>query len=87
MSWDADFAGLPPIELPDGRKLETLAYCRQYIHDLPAREQIQGAVATLPQAEHGFPYRLIARVALSRTLHGFSGVGSCRKGDPSRQLD
>ena len=28
MSWDADFAGLPPIELPDGRKLETLADCR-----------------------------------------------------------
>ena len=28
VSWDADFAGLPPIELPDGRKLETLADCR-----------------------------------------------------------
>ena len=27
MNWDADFAGLPPIELPDGRKLETLADC------------------------------------------------------------
>jgi hypothetical protein len=27
MDWDADFAGLPPIELPDGRKLETLAEC------------------------------------------------------------
>ena len=25
VNWDADFAGLPPIELPDGRKLETLS--------------------------------------------------------------
>jgi len=25
VNWDADFAGSPPIELPDGRKLETLA--------------------------------------------------------------
>ena len=23
MNWDADFAGLPPIKLPDGRELET----------------------------------------------------------------
>jgi hypothetical protein len=23
--WSADFAGLPPIELPDGRRLKTLA--------------------------------------------------------------
>ena len=23
MRWNADFAGLPPIELPDGRKLGT----------------------------------------------------------------
>ena len=28
MNWNADFAGLPPIELPDGRKLETLADLR-----------------------------------------------------------
>jgi hypothetical protein len=28
MFWDDDFAGLPPIELPDGRKLETLADLR-----------------------------------------------------------
>jgi len=25
MNWDTDFAGLPSIELRDGRKLETLA--------------------------------------------------------------
>ena len=31
MNWDADFAGLPPIELPDGRKLETFAECAAYI--------------------------------------------------------
>jgi hypothetical protein len=30
MNWDADFAGLPPIKLPDGRKLETLADLRAY---------------------------------------------------------
>jgi hypothetical protein len=29
MSWDVDFAGLP-LELPDGRKLETLADCRAW---------------------------------------------------------
>ena len=39
MSWDADFAGLPPIELPDGRKLETLAECAAYILELPKRQQ------------------------------------------------
>jgi hypothetical protein len=27
VNWDADFDGLPPITLPDGRKLETLAEC------------------------------------------------------------
>jgi hypothetical protein len=25
LNWDADFAGLPPIDLPDSRRLETLA--------------------------------------------------------------
>ena len=39
MDWDADFAGLPPIELPDGRKLETLADLRGYILALPKRER------------------------------------------------
>ena len=29
----------------------------------------------LKAAEHGGPYRFIARVAFSRTLHGMSGVG------------
>lgn len=25
MNWDADFAGLPPVTLPYGRRLETLS--------------------------------------------------------------
>lgn len=39
MSWSAAFTDLPPIDLPDGRKLKTLADCRAYILALPAREQ------------------------------------------------
>ena len=39
MNWDADFDGLPPIKLPDGRKLETLAECAAYILELPKRQQ------------------------------------------------
>jgi hypothetical protein len=31
MNWDADFAGLPPVTLPEGRELATLADCRTYI--------------------------------------------------------
>jgi hypothetical protein len=38
MDWDADFAGLPPIELPDGRKLETLGECVAYILELPEKQ-------------------------------------------------
>ena len=41
MEWDADFAGLPPIELPDGRKLETLADLRGYILALPKPERLR----------------------------------------------
>jgi hypothetical protein len=49
VSWDADFAGLPPIELPDGRKLETLADFRGYILALPKQEPLawNDAVAVL----------------------------------------
>ena len=39
VNWDADFAGLPPIELPDGRKLETLGECAAYILELPKKQQ------------------------------------------------
>ena len=77
MFWDTDFAGLPPIELPDGRKLETLADLRGYILALPKQERLRwsDAVAVLLKAaEHGGPYCFIARVAFSRTLHGLSGV-------------
>ena len=56
MNWDADFAGLPPIELPDGRKLETLADLRGYILALPKRERLRwndAVAALLKAAEHG----------------------------------
>jgi hypothetical protein len=39
MNWDTDFAGPPPIELPEGRKLETLAECAAYILELPKLQQ------------------------------------------------
>ena len=86
MNWNADFAGLPPIKLSDGRKLETLADCRAYVLALPAREQErwQGAVEALLQAaEHGGPFCFIARVAFSRALHGLSGVGPIPKAPDS----
>jgi hypothetical protein len=38
MNWSAAFTDLPPIALPDGRKLKTLADCRAYILALPERE-------------------------------------------------
>jgi hypothetical protein len=78
MNWDADFAGLPPIELPDGQKLETLADCRAYILALPAKEHARwaGVVAELLKAaEHGGPFCFTARLVFSRQLHGVTGVG------------
>jgi hypothetical protein len=39
VNWDADFAGLPPIELPDRRILETLGECAAYILELPKTQQ------------------------------------------------
>ena len=48
MSWDAAFTDLPPISLPDGRKLETLADCCAYILALPEREQKQRHWETSP---------------------------------------
>jgi hypothetical protein len=38
MNWSAEFDH-PPISLPDGRKLKTLADCRDYVLALPKREQ------------------------------------------------
>ena len=80
MNWDADFAGLPPIELPGGRKLETLADLRGYSLALAKQERLgwnDAVAALLKPAEHGGPF--IARVAFSRTLHGMSGVGPIPK--------
>jgi hypothetical protein len=59
-------------------RLETFADIRSYILALPEREQARcvGAVAELLKAaEHGGPFRFIARVAFARTLYGVSGVG------------
>lgn len=78
MNWSAVFAGLPPIELPNGGKLKTLADLRCYILKLPEREQPrwESVVAVLLQAaQHGGPFCFVARVAFSRTLHGVEGVG------------
>jgi hypothetical protein len=79
MDWDADFAGLPPIELPVGRKLETLAECAAYILELPKRQQEEArwqhvTAQLLKAAEHGGGWRFIARVAFARALHGVSGA-------------
>jgi len=79
MNWDADFAGLPPIELPDGRRLETLGECAAFILELPRRDQEspqwqQVTAELLKAATHGSVFRFIARVAFGRALHGVSGV-------------
>lgn len=73
MNWDADFAGLPPIELADGSKLRTLSECRAYMLKLADREQRRiewrGAAAALRQAaKHGGPFLALARAAFSKAL-------------------
>jgi hypothetical protein len=78
MNWNADFAGLPPINLPDGRRLETLACLRQYILELPEADQPRWEIAAaqlLQAAEFGGPFRFIACVSFARALHGVEGVG------------
>jgi hypothetical protein len=80
VNWDADFAGLPPIELADGRRLKTLGECAAYVLELPKREQDspQWQLVTaelMKAAEHGSVFRFTARLCFSRTLHGISGVG------------
>jgi len=75
MNWDAAFTDLPPITLADSRKLQTLADCRAHMLALPEHEQAeprwQAATATLLRAaEHGSPFPMIARIAVSRALHG-----------------
>jgi hypothetical protein len=79
MSWDADFGGLPPIELPDGGELATLADCRAYVLELPKLEQQaqqwqHATEALLKAAKHGGPFLMIARIAVSRALQGARGV-------------
>jgi len=79
-NWNADFAGLPPIDLPDGRKLETLAHCAAYIFALPEEQQQepqwQRATALLLRAaEEGGGWSFLARVSFANALHGISGTG------------
>lgn len=71
----------------DGRVLATLADARAYLLALPQREQAQdrlqaAATELLKAAEHGGPFLFIARVAMSRAVHGVSGVGPM----PSRRV-
>ena len=80
MNRDADFAGLPPIELPDGRKLETLAECASYVLELPKKQQqepqwqrVTALLLRAAEEDSGWPF--LARVSLSNALHGVSGVG------------
>jgi hypothetical protein len=73
VNWDQDFAGLPPIKLPDGRKLETLRDLRTYILALPKREQLrwnEAVAALLKAAERGGGWPFFARLAFSRILYG-----------------
>jgi hypothetical protein len=87
MNWEATFTALPAINLPDGRKLETLADCRTYILALPSRQQEahwQDATdALLKAAQHGGPFLFIARVAFSRALSGTVGVEGLAPGGPN----
>ena len=80
MNQDADFAGLPPIELPDGRKLETLAECASYVLELPKKQQqepqwqrVTALLLRAAEEDSGWPF--LARVSLSNALHGVSGAG------------
>jgi hypothetical protein len=75
MSWDAAFTELPPIKLPDGRMLRTLADCHSYLLALPEHEQAEprwqaAAKALLQAAEHGGPFTPIARFTFSRAVYG-----------------
>jgi hypothetical protein len=80
IDWNQDFAGLPAVKLPDGRKLETLAERAAYIVELPKKQQQeaqwQRVTALLLRAAEdvgGWPF--LARVSFSDALHGVSGVG------------
>ena len=79
MNWSAAFTDLPPIDVSDGRKLKTLADCRDYILKLKTQDQDQrhwqdATAVLLKAAEHGGPFLFIARIAVSRALRGVSGV-------------
>ena len=62
MDWDADFAGLPPIDLPDGRKL---GECAAYILELPKKQQ-QGAAMAAGDGAVAASGRRRRRLAVSR---------------------
>jgi hypothetical protein len=73
--WHASFADHPPIVLPDGRKLKTLADCRDYAGALSARGRKAArwqyaTAALLVAAEHGGPLVTVARMAVTRALRG-----------------
>jgi hypothetical protein len=75
MNWDADFADLPPVTLPDGRKLATLSDLRGYILALPKREQAEPrwqdvAGELLKRLVYLVAYRLSATILRITTKKG-----------------
>jgi len=89
MNWNAEFGGLPPVKLPGGGTLETLADCRALILTLPAKEQAatywQAATKTLLRASQpGGPYCFIARIAVSRA-HGALWALTLRQNRATRE--
>jgi hypothetical protein len=80
LNWDQGFAGHNPIKLPDERELATLGDLREYILELPQREQAEArwqhaTAELLKAAERGGGWPFFARLAFSRALHGVSDAG------------
>jgi hypothetical protein len=77
--WSAAFTDVPPISIHGGRKLKTLADCREFILALPPDEQgtthwQHATKVLLNAAEHGGPFVMIARIAFAKALDGTMGV-------------
>ena len=70
MNWDA-LLEVRPIETPDGKTLRTLADARAYLLEMPETEATLRAAGTLLKAaEHGGPFRMIARISVYEAIYG-----------------